>query len=70
MADTRTFQPAAAELAASWLIGMEHGAERARLYNGHRALRRPSTRGGFPYTDHSFADEWLISQYEARDTTS
>lgn len=54
-----------AQQAAAWALDIEDPAERSRLYNHHRMLRRPSMDGGYQTTDHNEADAWLIKQWQA-----
>lgn len=50
--------------AASWVINMENGPERTRLYNGHLSRRIEAwDDGSYRATDHSEADMWLIEQW-------
>lgn len=59
------------QIAAVWLINMEDGPERRRLYAGHKSRRVDSTAGGIRVTDHGPADEWLVQEHAAdiiRDT--
>lgn len=51
--------------AASWVINMDNGPERSRLYNGHTTRRRDIMENSYRATDHSEADVWLIEQWTA-----
>jgi len=56
----------AALAAAAWVVNMENGPERSRLYNGHMARRREAMdAGSYGATDNTEADAWLIEQWEA-----
>ena len=58
--------PSAAALeAAAWVVNMENGPERSRLYNGHMARRREIMQDSYRATDHAEADAWLIGEWEA-----
>ena len=55
---------AAALAAAAWVINMENGPERTRLYNGHMTRRRDVFQDSYRADDHTEADAWLIEQWE------
>lgn len=57
--------PLAAQ-AAAWVVNMENGPERSRLYNGHMVRRRETMQDSYRATDHAEADIWLVEQWEAR----
>lgn len=54
-----------AEQAAKWVVDMEAGPERSRLWNGHHSRRIETLSDGYSATDHSKADAWLIGEYVA-----
>ena len=49
--------------AAAWVLDHPDAVERARLYDGHRARRRPAYQGAEHAEDHTEADVWLIDQW-------
>ena len=51
--------------AAEWVINMDNGPERCRLYNGHMIRRRETMINSYRATDHTEADAWLIAEYDA-----
>lgn len=55
-----------AQTAAKWVVDMEDGPERRRLWNGHRSRRIETMRDSYRATDHTAADDWLIEQYRER----
>lgn len=58
--------PSAAALeAAAWVVNMDNGPERSRLYNGHMIRRRETMQDAYRATDHSEADAWLVEQMKA-----
>lgn len=54
-----------ARAAAEWVVNMENGPERSRLYNGHMIRRTPCMDGAYTATDYSDADAWLIKEWKA-----
>ncbi len=56
------------ELAARWVVDMENGPERQRLWSGHRSRRVETMANGYRATDHSQADAWLVGEWEAAAT--
>jgi hypothetical protein len=62
---TKHTGPSAAALeAAAWVVNMENGAERTRLYNGHIARRRDIFQDSYRADDHAEADAWLIEEWK------
>lgn len=58
--------PSAAALeAAAWVVNMENGPERSRLYSGHMSRRREIIVNSYRATDHTEADAWLIKEWKA-----
>lgn len=51
--------------ACTWALD-QTGSRRTELINGHRARRKPITGpDGWPATDHTEANAWIIAQYVA-----